>query len=421
MNALPFLLVALAPAEPAAPAPIEKAWYSPHELLPALAARDGIKWAMPETLSGRGWVGDITYNAALNDACKQWKLNWTEANGVVVIHREHPKFKEWIAALAKGDTEAAWELGWSRDARAIPPLAEALTSKEPAVVLAAAQALDTLLTDIPLGREERVVPGLEGRVSLVQAFPPKVELLPLLDSPYPRVRAIALRVLLGQGGKPAETVLAKTATDPGAAVQDVRQQFLFEPAKEKEPRKVAPFAQPPKDAAERKAAIAKLVEELPRLEKQSAWEEMVRRAETLAAWSRAGHLEATEALIELTSTKLQQFWYPGIEQKNLAQSGGDRVRAAVKEVMPRALRPYIVRGLEESYWGDDLVALTGPYLNEQTVCLVTARKAGREALDLLIPLAEKGDRDAIDALAAIGGPKAVATLRKLLVKDELQS
>ena len=104
--------------------------------------------------------------------------------------------------------------------------------------------------------------------------------------------------------------------------------------------------------------------------------------------------EATDALIELTGTKLQQFWYPGIVQKDLATSGGDRVRATVKELMPKALRPFIVRGLEESHWGDDLVALTGPYLAEQTVCLVTARKAGREALDLLLPLAEKGNADA---------------------------
>ena len=147
---------------------------------------------------------------------------------------------------------------------------------------------------------------------------------------------------------------------------------------------------------------------------------MVWRADTLAVVA-PGASEATEALIELTGTKLQQFWYPGIVQKNLATSGGDRVRAAVKELVPKSLRSYMVRGLEESYWGDDLVALTGPYFSEQPVCLVTVRKAGREALDLIIPLAEKGDRDAIDALADIGGLKAVATLYKLLMKDEVQS
>lgn len=80
---------------------------------------------LPGTLAGRAWVGGPGYRMTLDDACKQWKLSWTESNGVVVVHREHPKCKEWVAALAKGDTAAAWELGWSRDARAIPPLAEA--------------------------------------------------------------------------------------------------------------------------------------------------------------------------------------------------------------------------------------------------------------------------------------------------------
>ncbi len=420
MNAL-VLVVALAPAQPPAPAPLEQAWYSPHDLLPVLAGCEDIRWAIPETLAGRAWVGGLGYRNTLDDACKQWKLTWVITNDVVVVHREHPKLKELVAALAKGDTHAAWELGWSRDARAIPPLTEALASKQPATALAAAQALDTLLTDIPLGREERVAPALKGRVSLAKAFPPKVDLLPLLDSPYPRVRAAALRVLLGQDKELAGKALVKSESDRSAAVRQVRQQFLFVLAKENATRVWKPIPPAPKDAADRKAAIAKILEELPKLEKQSGWEEMVWRADTLALWSRLGHAEATDALIELTGTKLQQFWYPGMVQRNLATSGGDRVRAAVKELMPKALRPFIVRGLEESYWGEELVTLTGPYLVEQTLCLVTARKAGREALELIIPLAEKGDRDAIDALAIIGGPKAVETLHKLLLKAEVQS
>jgi HEAT repeat protein len=417
MNNLAILLLSLAPAQTNA---IDKAWYSPHELLPLLAARDGITWAMPETLSGRAWVGgNLTYKAAIDEACKQWGLSWTELTGVVVVHREHPKLREWTAALAKGDTEAAWELGWSRDVRALPPLNSALGSKDVAVALAAAQALDVLLTDIPLGREERVAPALRGRVSLSRALPRTTDLTHLLDSHYPPIRAAALRILLGKGRASSEVALEKTKADRSPAVQAVRQQFSFTPSKDTRKREPLPSAPP--DAADRKAAIAKILEELPGMEKKSAWEQMVLRAETLAAWSRLGHDEATQALIELTGTKLQQFWYPGTIQKNLAESGGVKVRAAVKDVMPKALRPYIVRGLEESYWGDELVALTGPYLSEQAVCLVTTRKAGREAIDLILPLAEKGNTDAIDALAVIGGPKAVAALRKLLAKDDAHS
>lgn len=417
------ILVVLVAAAPGQTSAIEQAWYSPHELLPLLAARDGVQWAMPETLAGRAWVGgDLSHKEALDEACKQWGFRWSEENGVVVVHRaDCRKLKEWTGALARGQPEAAWELGWSRDGRAIPPLAEALTSKDPVVALAAAQAIETLLTDIPLGRDERVVPALPGRVSLARAFPPQVDLQPLLDSPYPPLRAAALRVLLGQGGKSAEAALSKSVADRSPAVQRVRQQFLFTRPADKEPQKSVSLPIPPQTAEGRKTTIATMLEELPELEKQSAWEEMVRRAETLAFWSRTGHDEATEALIELTGAKLQQFWYPGIVQKNLATSGGENVRAAVQELMPKSLRPFVARGLEESYWGEELVALTGTYLGEQTICLVTTRKAGREALDQLLPLAEQGDTNAIDALAVIGGPQAVKALGRTLAKDEPHS
>src|SRR5215475_3663293 len=144
MNHLGLLVLALGVEVPAQPKPLEKAWYSPHELLPALAQRDGIRWAMPETLAGRAWVGgDVSCKAALDDACKQWELAWTEANGVVVVHRaDAAKLRQWTAALQKGGadaTVAAWELGWLRDARALPVLAEVLAGKDTAIALAAAQ------------------------------------------------------------------------------------------------------------------------------------------------------------------------------------------------------------------------------------------------------------------------------------------
>src|SRR5262249_54770022 len=149
-------------------------------------------------------------------------------------------------------------------------------------------------------------------------FPPKVDLLSLLDSPYPPVRAAALRVLLGQGGKGAADARARTNRDRGVAVSRVRQQFLFIPRPDRDRRKQKPLPPPPKELAELKAACAKMVADLPGLEKQSAWEEMTWRAETLAVWSRAGHDAATDALTLMTATKVQQFWFPGIAQKWLA-------------------------------------------------------------------------------------------------------
>src|SRR6516162_3197853 len=105
MKYLTVLFVAVvaitALAVPEQAKPLEKAWYSPHELLPALATRDGIKWAMPETLAGRAWIGgDVSCKAALDDACKQWGFVWTEANGIVVIHRaDDAKLKQWTTVL----------------------------------------------------------------------------------------------------------------------------------------------------------------------------------------------------------------------------------------------------------------------------------------------------------------------------------
>src|SRR5262249_35858386 len=153
--------------------------------------------------------------------------------------------------------------------RALPVLAEALADKDPAVALAAAQAIQTLATDIPVGRDERVDALPSGRVPLAAAFPPKNDLLPLLDSPHPPVRAVALRLLLGQGDKSAEDALAKTANDRSRAVGLVRQQMLF--TQKSAQSKKAALAAPPKDLAELKAACAKMMEELPGLEKKSAW------------------------------------------------------------------------------------------------------------------------------------------------------
>jgi len=415
--------------------PIAKAWYSPAELLTLLAERDGIRWALPESLAGRAWVGGDTATAdsLLDAACKQWGLAWVRSNDVVVVHRAHDEqLKKLVKDMAGGDRAAAWELGWLRDARALPHLAEALTSRDPGLALTAAQAIEVLDTTIPLGRSERVEPLQRGRVSLAAAFPPKADLLPLLDFPYPPIRAAATRLLLGQGGKQAEEAKVRTASDRSAAVQAVRQQMLSAQPPEKNPPATAPLPPPPKDPAELKAACAKMIEELPGLEKQSAWAEMTRRADTLSAWSRAGHDAASDTLAEVTATKVQFGWYPGYIQKCLASSGSDRVKAKIKEILPRADRPMLVRGLEESYYGADLVALTGPYLTDQTVCYVTTRKAGREALDLLLPLAEKGNLAAadgftqanvaaIDALGVIGGPRAVEVLRKAIDRDEPHS
>jgi hypothetical protein len=405
-----------------------RAWYAPHELLPQLAPRDGIRWAMPEALAGRALVAsDLTTRSALDEACKQWGLAWIEANGVVVIHRpDNAGLRRWTTILSAGGPgaiEAAWELGWLRDARAVVPLGHALGHRDTAIALAAARALDRLTRDVPLGREERVEPPPAGRVSLAAAFPLPRDVQAQLDSPYPAIRAAALRILLSHGGKLADEAKAKTELDPSVLVREVRQQFLFtpSPAKKATPSKWDVLLPLPKDPAEVTAACVRMIAELPGLEKRSAWEEMQHRVRIMAAWSVADSAPATEALLELMTTKIQSGWFPGYVQKELAATGSTQVTARLKELMPKANRATLVRGLEQSYSGDALLAFTRPYLAEQTICYVSARKAGREADDDLLALAAKGNYAAIDAVGVVGDPKAVPVLKTLLNKDEPHS
>lgn len=413
----------LTAAPPGWKLPIEKAWYTPTELLPRLAERDGLRWAMPETLAGRAFVGDGDTDAVLDAACEQWGLAWVKANGVVVVHRpDAAGLKRWGDALKAGGpaaVEAAWELAWLRDARAVVPLAEALGGDD-AVALAAAQAIVVLARDVPLGRDERVDPTPTGRVNLAAAFPAPPDLAAKFASPYPPIRAAALRILLAHGGKDAEAALAKTEADASDAVRQARQQFLATPARAV-PTRWEVLRPLPDDAEEVKAACATMVGELPGLEKQSAWEEMQHRVRVMAAWSRAGSAPATDALVELTTTKIQSGWFPGFVQKELAASGGATVTAALKNLLPKADRAALVRGLEQGLYGDGLLAFTRPYLAEQTTCYVTARKAGREAIVDLLALAAKGNYAAIDAVGVVGGPKAVPVLAALLRNDGPES
>lgn len=403
--------------EPTRPASVEKAWYTPAELLTALAQRDGIRWALPETLAGRALVGEAaTTDALLDNACQQWGLSWTCSKDVVVVHRANDeRLKKLTAALAKGDRTAAWELGWLRDGRALPALADALADKDVALALAAAQAIEVLDTMVPIGRDERVDVEPTGRVSLAVAFPPKADLVGLLDSSYPPVRAAALRLLLGQGGKAADEAKTRTADDRSDAVVRVRQQMF--PTLPEARAKNAPLPVP-KDPTTIKAACAKMLEEIPDLAKRSEWEQMRWRVRTMAAWSRANHRAATEALLELSGTKIQFGWFPAYVYMHLAATGSPEVVTKLKELFPKVERGTMSRGLEQSMYGNALLAFTRSHLNEQTLCYVTARKAGREAHDDLFAWAGRGNVAAIDALGVIGGSDAVASLSQQMETDD---
>ncbi|MEX0703121.1 MAG: HEAT repeat domain-containing protein [Planctomycetales bacterium] len=424
------------PAELSKPVALERGWYSPHELLPILAEKANLRWAMPETLAGNAFIAiprgrPYAAHALLDSACEQWGLVWKVADetGVVTIGLDDEKKRgELEAALKAGGAEgvvAAWELGWSRDPRAIQSLAEALASNDRAIALAAAKGIELLEKRIPLGRTDRVDPVETGRVNLATAYPPRIDVAPLLDSPYPPVRAAALRLLFAQGGDVLKAASEKTANDRSDLVVQVRQQMLYavprrprerEPEESGTPRRGEVFPPIPENAAEEARTM---IGEIGDLARRSEWEQMRRRARIIAEWARRGDEASIAALLELSRTEHQQSWYPGYVHMHMAAVGEPRVVARLKEIFSErgADRATLIRGLERVAWGDQLTDFTRPFLAEQTVLYVTANKAGREAHDGILELAGKGDFAAIDALGAIGGPRAVPVLAEQLAKD----
>src|SRR5262249_32315824 len=134
----------------------------------------------------------------------------------------------------------------------------------------------------------------------------------------------------------------------------------------------------PTDATAVKADCARMLAEIPDLAKRSEWEQMRWRVRTLAEWSRRGQSAATEALLELSDTKVQQGWFPAYVHMHLAATGSPQVTAKLKELFDRGDRAPMSRGLEKSLYGNALLTFTQPHLKEQPVCYVTTRKAGRE-------------------------------------------
>lgn len=408
------------------PGPLVRRWYNAHELLSALAERDGIRWAMPETLAGNALIGgeNLSVRQIMDDACAQFDLAWLRAqDGIVVVHRADDEALQRHAATLKAGgaaaVEAAWELGWLRDGRALPFLAEALIGSDPAVALAAAHAIETLDKRIPLGRTHRVDAVEPGRETLAKAFPPAVSVDGLLDSPYPPLRAAALRLLLGMGGERASAAADRTAGDRSARVRDVRQQMLFEAAgTEAKAEQLPPLPDTPEAI---RAECRKMLDEIPELAKQSQWEAMRYRARVMADWSVRGSPEASEAIVELSQTLEQRFWYPAYVGMRMSRSGDARVQDRVRDHFAGADRDTLVRGLERTRYGAGLMEFTQAFLHEQTVGYVTARKAGREALDDLLALAGKaaqGRYASLDALGVVGGSRATQALADALRRDE---
>lgn len=126
-------------------------WRPVQHVVQSCAELAGFRWAMPATISRRAYLGDVEAQPAakvIDELCKQTGLRAEKLNGVLVIHEPNPRLQELIDRAGGKDQRAALvaiaELGWSRDARAWPALARLHVSQDPALALAAAQALRRL-------------------------------------------------------------------------------------------------------------------------------------------------------------------------------------------------------------------------------------------------------------------------------------
>ncbi|PCJ60539.1 MAG: hypothetical protein COA79_08175 [Planctomycetota bacterium] len=129
---------------------LEKRWWNQHHFGWRLARSLGKPFAIVDGISGRARVGGTNVGAQdLTDSFeKQTGIKSELINGVLLLHRPNQSKrllleKELLKEGLVGQ-EAAWNLGWLKDARAIPALAKTIAGKDISKALAAAQALKRL-------------------------------------------------------------------------------------------------------------------------------------------------------------------------------------------------------------------------------------------------------------------------------------
>lgn len=405
---------------------LENRSWGEHELGWRLGESVGLRWAIVDGISGRGRLGGEQGTAAVlaEDFEKQTGIRTEIIGGIVVLHRPNEaKRKALEAKLSVGGAEAAeaaWLLGWLKDAHAWPALARAATAKDPAVALAAAQALRRLDGEEHFDIRRWLIPyytihrkensntaeidqGL-WQAPLGMCVPDAVtaaELETLARSAWLPLREAAARLAPGCAG--GKAVAEKLATDPSLLVRQAGERALR--AWQAPAGGFKPIQRP-----------------MLKVDLKARWNDYRARGDEGArhsgSWLAAfGSDEDVARLVEMArETKDPHIpastWYALV-----ANAGGkttiDHFRKCAGEPKSKYLQ-FGRYGLTVLLDGEALTNELGPLLGTDKMdfssAFMLARYGGPPAMPYLeVDMEKRGYVDAL-AIGAIGGPRAVRSL-----------
>lgn len=412
-------------------------WRAVRQVVQSCAEQAGFRWAMPATISRRAYLGGGKPQPVadvIQELCKQTGLQAEKINGVLVIHEPSARLKDLAHKATERDRRtvlaAIAELGWLRDARAWPKLAEIAVGDDVELALAAAQALRRLDGEKVLdwrlhgvSADDPEFPDIDQPVAPWQAplglaFPETVSLKDverLAGSSYLPLREAAARLSAALGDK-GTTLAERLAGEPSPLIKAAAERTMqawatAEPAKGYRIRKSTDGAKP---WWETPVPDAKTAAELLANAKDhdTIWRLLGRR------FTYRGTPEAIATMIAYGRSGAK---WSSMSSRPLAEwCGGPEVIAWLKQEASRygdygGHQGWALWGLTALQDGEQLAQSLRPALEARAYWAAppeytAAYGAGIHAQDMLLARLETRAHWVCRALGYIGGPKATETL-----------
>jgi hypothetical protein len=440
------LLLIVAIASPAEPLPAGNVqlqparWRTVRQVIQACAEQTDFRWAMPETISRRAWTGtsakkDLPAAEVLRDLCMQTGLTAERINNILVFHvPQEMKRKELTAQLAGPDARAArqsiCELGWMRDARAWPILAQAVAGADLERALAAAHALRRLEGDKALdwrlhgvtNEDPDFIPMTEPvaswQVPLGSAFPEAIAfdaIERLAASSYLPLREAAARLAACHKTK-GKGLVAKLAGDPSPLVRAAAERTLVAWAEPK----------PGQREPSKRNDGSKPWWELPSPDLKAAAEELAQNKDHDTVWRLTGRRVAYQGTPQAIQVMLDYGksggrWSGHVSHALAEWCGGPDVIAWLKQAaasgdtMYGGHQGWAMWGLTALQDGPELAQSLRPALAARSHWaappeFTAARGAGIHALKPILDRMDTRGHWVCVALGYIGGPDAIDAL-----------